>query len=98
VGFLSTRHPGHQKGLGVGAPDPVCQKAATDYIFEGLKSGVFKTQVTKTFRFDDIVEAHRELEKNQHLGRMVVNVQDSGLCRLGELRISGRKIEVFATS
>ena len=54
--------------------DPVRQRAATDYIFDGLKSGVFKTQVTKTFQFDDIVEAHRELEKNQHLGRMVVNV------------------------
>lgn len=54
--------------------DAARQKAATDHIFAGLKSGVFKTRITKTFRFDDIVEAHRELEKNQHLGRLVVKV------------------------
>jgi NADPH:quinone reductase-like Zn-dependent oxidoreductase len=54
--------------------DAARQKAATDYIFAGLKSGVFKTRITRIFAFEDIVEAHRELEKNQHLGRLVVKV------------------------
>lgn len=54
--------------------DPVRQRKATDFIFEGIAKGTLKTMITKTFEFDQMIEAHRELEKNQHLGRIVVNV------------------------
>jgi len=54
--------------------DAARQKAATDFIFAGLKSGALKTVIATTFEFDDIVNAHRELEKNNHFGKIVVNV------------------------
>jgi NADPH:quinone reductase-like Zn-dependent oxidoreductase len=54
--------------------DAVRQKAAVDFIFAGLESGKLKTEIATTFVFDDIVNAHRELEKNKHLGKIVVNV------------------------
>lgn len=50
------------------------QKAATDFIFEAVRKGDLKPVISKRFAFDDIVEAHRELEKNQHIGRIVVEV------------------------
>ncbi|RKP53445.1 zinc-dependent alcohol dehydrogenase family protein [Pararobbsia silviterrae] len=54
--------------------DPVRQKAATDFIFDAVKKGALTPVITKRFKFDDLVEAHRELEKNQHVGRIVVEV------------------------
>jgi len=54
--------------------DAARQKAATDFIFKGLESGQLKTEIAANFAFDDMVAAHRELEKNQHLGKIVVNV------------------------
>lgn len=54
--------------------DPERQRKATEYVFAGLKSGALHTVIAKTFTFDEMVEAHRELEKNLHLGRIVVTV------------------------
>jgi NADPH:quinone reductase-like Zn-dependent oxidoreductase len=54
--------------------DPVRQKAAVKFITDGLESGAIKPRIAARFAFDDIVEAHRLLEKNQHVGRIVVNV------------------------
>jgi NADPH:quinone reductase-like Zn-dependent oxidoreductase len=54
--------------------DPERQRKATDYIFEQLAKGTLKTTIAKTFEFDDMANAHRELEKNEHIGRIVVNV------------------------
>ncbi|MFM0204058.1 zinc-dependent alcohol dehydrogenase family protein [Paraburkholderia fungorum] len=53
---------------------PELQKAAVDFILEALAEGKLKTTIAQRFKFDDIIEAHRVLEKNQHLGRIVVNV------------------------
>jgi NADPH:quinone reductase-like Zn-dependent oxidoreductase len=50
------------------------QRKATEYVFAGLKSGTLRTVIAKTFTFDEMVDAHRELEKNLHLGRIVVTV------------------------
>jgi NADPH:quinone reductase-like Zn-dependent oxidoreductase len=54
--------------------DPVRQAAAVRFISEGLASGALKPRIAKTFAFADIVEAHRYLEKNEHIGRVVVTV------------------------
>lgn len=54
--------------------DPERQRKATDYIFAQLAKGTLKTTIAKTFEFDDMANAHRELEKNEHIGRIVVNV------------------------
>ena len=54
--------------------DPERQRKATEYVFAGLKSGALNTVIARTFSFDEMVEAHRELEKNLHLGRIVVTV------------------------
>ncbi|MGF6770704.1 NADPH:quinone reductase-like Zn-dependent oxidoreductase [Paraburkholderia sp. GAS199] len=53
---------------------PELQRAAVKFILDGVASGELKTVIAQRFAFNDIVEAHRVLEKNQHLGRLVVNV------------------------
>ena len=40
----------------------------------GLADGSFKPVVAKTFPLDQIVEAHRYLESNQQIGKVVVTV------------------------
>jgi NADPH:quinone reductase-like Zn-dependent oxidoreductase len=52
-------------------PDPVFAKA-TQYIFDRLASGAFKPLVDKTFPFAEIVEAHRYMESNAQVGKIVV--------------------------
>ncbi len=54
--------------------DPERQRKATDFIFSQLASGALTTVIAKTYEFDDMANAHRELEKNEHFGRIVVNV------------------------
>ena len=45
-----------------------------DLILLGLKEGRLKPVVAKTFPLSEIVEAHRYLESNQQLGKIVVTV------------------------
>ena len=52
--------------------DPVRQQAAKDFIYAGLKTGQLNPIIAKIFAFDDIVEAHRFLESNQQVGKVVV--------------------------
>jgi NADPH:quinone reductase-like Zn-dependent oxidoreductase len=47
---------------------------ARRFIFEGIASGALKPMVSKTFSFDEIVTAHRFLESNQQVGKIVVTV------------------------
>jgi NADPH:quinone reductase-like Zn-dependent oxidoreductase len=54
-------------------PDPVFPKAK-QYIFDHLASGAFKPLIDKTFRFAEIVEAHRYMESNAQVGKIVVTV------------------------
>ncbi|AJK49820.1 zinc-dependent alcohol dehydrogenase family protein [Burkholderia plantarii] len=49
-------------------------EAAASYVLTGVASGVFKPVVAETFGFDDIVEAHRHLERNTHFGKIVVSL------------------------
>lgn len=49
-------------------------EAAKTFILDGLKSGVLKPTIARTFPFDQIVEAHRFLESNEQFGKIVVTV------------------------
>jgi NADPH:quinone reductase-like Zn-dependent oxidoreductase len=49
-------------------------EAAKKFILDGLVSGSLKPVIAKTFPFDQIVEAHRFLESNDQLGKVVVTV------------------------
>jgi NADPH:quinone reductase-like Zn-dependent oxidoreductase len=47
---------------------------AKTFVNDGLASGSFKPLVAKTFPLEEIVEAHRYLESNQQIGKIVVTV------------------------
>jgi NADPH:quinone reductase-like Zn-dependent oxidoreductase len=55
------------------APDPVFPKAK-QYIFDHLASGAFKPVIDKTFPFAEIVQAHRYMESNAQIGKIVVTL------------------------
>ena len=44
------------------------------FIVDGLAAGKLKPVIAKTFPFEQIVEAHRYLESNQQVGKIVVTV------------------------
>ncbi len=46
----------------------------TDKIFDHLASGAFKPLIDKTFPFAEIVEAHRYMESNAQIGKIVVTL------------------------
>jgi len=54
--------------------DPARLQAAKTFIFEGLASGTLKPVISRTFPFEQIVEAHRFLESNEQFGKIVVTV------------------------
>jgi NADPH:quinone reductase-like Zn-dependent oxidoreductase len=54
--------------------DPERLERAKKFIVGGLSSGKLKPVVAKTFSLDQIVEAHRFLESNQQIGKIVVTV------------------------
>ena len=45
---------------------------AKRFVYDGLAAGDLKPIVARTFRLDDIVEAHRYMESNQQIGKIVV--------------------------
>lgn len=47
---------------------------AKRFIVEGLASGVLRPLVGKTFGLNQIVEAHRYMEANAQIGKIVVTV------------------------
>jgi NADPH:quinone reductase-like Zn-dependent oxidoreductase len=47
---------------------------AKRFINDGLADGSFTPVIAKTFPLDQIVEAHRYLESNQQVGKVVVTV------------------------
>ncbi|HEY4234000.1 MAG TPA: zinc-dependent alcohol dehydrogenase family protein [Lacipirellulaceae bacterium] len=54
--------------------DPKRMERTKKFIVEGLTSGKLKPIIAKTFPFEQIVEAHRYLESNQQIGKIVVTV------------------------
>jgi NADPH:quinone reductase-like Zn-dependent oxidoreductase len=56
------------------AADEGRRKAAVEYICKGLESRALKPIIDRTFKFDEMVEAHRYLEGNSQFGKIVVTV------------------------
>jgi NADPH:quinone reductase-like Zn-dependent oxidoreductase len=54
--------------------DPRRLLRAKDFINDGLAGGSFKPLIAKTFPLKEIVDAHRYLESNQQIGKIVVTV------------------------
>ncbi|WP_026873962.1 zinc-dependent alcohol dehydrogenase family protein [Inquilinus limosus] len=54
--------------------DPARLDRAKRFILEGLADGSLKPVIDRVFPFDRIVEAHRYLESNQQIGKIVVTV------------------------
>ncbi|NJD61159.1 MAG: zinc-binding dehydrogenase [Deltaproteobacteria bacterium] len=54
--------------------DPQRLERATKFIVDGLSAGKLKPVIAKTFQLDQIVEAHRYMESNQQVGKIVVMV------------------------
>lgn len=51
---------------------PATMAAAKKFVYDGLASGAFKPMVAKTFDLDHIVDAHRYMESNEQIGKIVV--------------------------
>ncbi len=54
--------------------DPTRLEPARTFVFDGLESGRLKPVIAKTFPLHQIVEAHRYLESNAQIGKVVVTV------------------------
>jgi len=54
--------------------DPAVFDKAKAYVFEHLAAGHFKPRIDKTFDLKEIVAAHRYLESNAQIGKIVVTV------------------------
>jgi NADPH:quinone reductase-like Zn-dependent oxidoreductase len=54
--------------------DAETRRTAEKYVFDHLQAGHFKPLVDKTFPLSQIVEAHRYMESNQQIGKIVVTV------------------------
>ena len=70
-----------RKGLNIRAytlfeitTDPERSARARKFVTEGLTAGVLKPVIAKTFKLEQIVEAHRYMESNDQIGKIVVTV------------------------
>jgi NADPH:quinone reductase-like Zn-dependent oxidoreductase len=54
--------------------DPARLRRAEKFVVDGLASGKLQPLIAKTFSLDQIVEAHRYLESNQQIGKIIVTV------------------------
>lgn len=54
--------------------DPARLARAKAFILDGLSDGTLKPIIARTFRFEEIVEAHRFLESNTQFGKIVVTI------------------------
>ena len=54
--------------------DPTRLERGKRFVNEGLADGSLKPIIAKTFPLEKIVEAHRFLESNQQIGKVVVTV------------------------
>lgn len=54
--------------------DPDLRERAKQYISQRIEAGAFKPRIDKTFPLSQIVEAHRYMESNQQIGKIVVTV------------------------
>jgi NADPH:quinone reductase-like Zn-dependent oxidoreductase len=53
---------------------PEIFRAAKKYVFDHLAAGDFKPHIDRTFPLKDIVAAHRYMESNEQIGKIVVTI------------------------
>ena len=53
---------------------PASMARGKQFVYDGLASGVLKPVIARTFTLDAIVEAHRFMESNRQMGKIVVTV------------------------
>jgi NADPH:quinone reductase-like Zn-dependent oxidoreductase len=53
---------------------PKLRAKAEQYVFDQVKAGDFKPRIDRVFPFAEIVEAHRYMESNEQIGKIVVAV------------------------
>jgi NADPH:quinone reductase-like Zn-dependent oxidoreductase len=53
---------------------PELLKVGVQYAYEHLKAGRLNPKIAKTFKFSEIVEAHKYMESNEQIGKIVVTV------------------------
>jgi NADPH:quinone reductase-like Zn-dependent oxidoreductase len=54
--------------------DPGRMAKGKQYVLNGLASGKLKPIIAKTFPFDRIVDAHRFMESNEQIGKIIVTI------------------------
>ena len=47
---------------------------AKAWILEHLESGTLKPKIARVFPFDQVVQAHRYMESNEQIGKIVISV------------------------
>ena len=55
--------------------DPEKLARGKKYIRDGLESGALKPIIDRIFPLDDVADAHRYMESNRQMGKIVVMVQ-----------------------
>jgi NADPH:quinone reductase-like Zn-dependent oxidoreductase len=53
---------------------PKLRAKAQQYVFDHVAAGDFKPRIDRVFPFEEIVEAHRYMESNEQIGKIVVTV------------------------
>jgi NADPH:quinone reductase-like Zn-dependent oxidoreductase len=54
--------------------DSKLKATAEQYVFDRIETGKFKPRIDRVFPFAKIVEAHRYMESNEQIGKIVVTV------------------------
>lgn len=54
--------------------DPERMPRAKQYVLDGLASGKLKPIIAKTFPFEKIIDAHRFMESNEQIGKIIITV------------------------
>lgn len=54
--------------------NPERLERAKKYVVDGLKSGKLKPVLDKTFTLEEIAEAHRHMQSNEQIGKIIVSV------------------------
>ena len=54
--------------------NPERMAAGKQYVLDGLASGKLKPIIAKTFPFEKIIDAHRFMESNEQIGKIIVTV------------------------
>jgi NADPH:quinone reductase-like Zn-dependent oxidoreductase len=49
-------------------------RKATQYVYDGIEAGKFSPRIDRTFTLSEIIDAHRYMEENQQIGKIVVTV------------------------